>query len=72
MGGPAAIVAARSELGPPDRAARFWRVAAHFFGPGRPNLARGPPDLAAGRPWWRPGGPPTRYGRFHQLPDTGS
>ena len=41
------------------RAARFWRVAAHFFLAGRPNWARGPPHLAAGRPRWRQGGPLT-------------
>ena len=71
VGGPSAMVAARSETagrpsgrracaGPPFvRAARFWRVAAHFFLAGRPNWARGPPHLAAGRPRWRQGGPLT-------------
>jgi hypothetical protein len=39
---------------------------------GRPILVGGPPDLAAGRPRWRQGGPLTTYGRFDHLPDTGS
>ena len=42
--------------GPPD----FGGVAARFSEHGRPNLVRGPPHLAAGRPWWRQGGPLTR------------
>jgi hypothetical protein len=39
---------------------------------GRPILVGGPPDLAAGRPRWRQGGPLTTYGRFDHLRDTGS
>eukprot|EP00964_Phaeocystis_antarctica_P064655 scaffold38919_cov26-Phaeocystis_antarctica.AAC.2 len=46
----------RRPYGPPD----FGGVAARFSVDGRPNLVRGPPHLAAGRPWWRQGGPLTR------------
>ena len=59
-GGAAATVAARPKLVAARWAARFGGVAATFFENGRPNLVRGPPHLAAWRPWWRQGGPLTR------------
>ena len=53
-------VAASPKLVAARRAARFWGVAARFFYGRRPNLVRGLPHLAAGRPRWRQGGPLTR------------
>ena len=55
----AALRAARPPAGRPSGRPIWGGGRPHFFLPGRPISARGRPDLAAGRPWWRPGGPLT-------------